>query len=347
MEFEQVVSKLLKLAPFGTRCIAYSRSGLGISDATSPPSFLTLLYAALKSSSYSTLMEPHIPSQTLASNIRSSSALSVDLKQLFEAMQVSGPVVMVASGSGALHSRVFSQQLEQIGCHCEGLVFIEPIVEGVAAEHALINPAIGQDARWFASCLNACFSQFGFLRFAAWVSSTAQKRANGLYGASCGDAVLRYNSRTSHAFTGVSELEAWDLCEREAAESALMSRDHSPALILTRGRSGVLFQGMPGSTEMEVAWDNGLVRLTEKLASGHFDVCIAALEEGGLRMPLYRPEAVAAAITMVLRASERGHREGHDSLSDVIASTASTFKDMDASEGVVRLNVLQQTLKTK
>jgi pimeloyl-ACP methyl ester carboxylesterase len=96
--------------------------------------------AFVTSSSYSTVSA--IPS-------RSSAALGSDLKKLMQSMNVSGSVVLVGSGIGSLHTRVLASELDQIpGVELSGLVFVEPIVEGTAQDHADINPAFGYSQRF-------------------------------------------------------------------------------------------------------------------------------------------------------------------------------------------------------
>lgn len=92
--------------------------------------------AALTSSSY------------LKSEARSSSAIATDLRQVLQCLNVTGDVILVGSGIGALHTRVMASEIERVGgVELKGLVFVEPIVEGTAAEHAAINPSFGLEQR--------------------------------------------------------------------------------------------------------------------------------------------------------------------------------------------------------
>lgn len=164
------------------------------------------------------------------------------------------------------------------------------------------------------------------------------------YGDASGDAVLRHTIRQSHVFTCLQELEAWPQCEAEVVKAGPTSLTHIPALILTRGREGALFSDLHEGPLLEMAWDRGLDTLNKKLSvGGEFDVCTAGVEDGGLRLPLYRPEAVATAIQLVMSCTgKHGREEGQ--LEKVVASLP-THADADAPQGVLRFNLIKSTVE--
>lgn len=155
------------------------------------------------------------------------------------------------------------------------------------------------------------------------------------YGDALGDSVLRQSIRQSHVFTSLQELEAWEQCEAEAHEASLTSHN-IPALVLTRGRDGVLFGNLQEGHLLESVWDRGLDKLHRQLLAGKFDVCRAGVVDGGLRLPLYRPEAVATAIQLVMSRSGRGGQ-----LEKAVTSLPLTHTDADAPGGVLRFNVIK------
>jgi hypothetical protein len=169
------------------------------------------------------------------------------------------------------------------------------------------------------------------------------------YGDNLGEHVLQQTIRLSHVYTCLQELESWSQCEVEANEANLLLSNNKgskgsvglPALILTRGRRGALFGSEPSAAELESAWDRGLERLKQRLKGSHFDVCMVGVEEGGLRLPLYRPQAVSSAIELVLHLnSTRGLiNKENVKLEDHVKNMPKTI-DEDATNGLLQFKVL-------
>lgn len=148
--------------------------------------------------------------------------------------------------------------------------------------------------------------------------------------------MLQQTIRQSHALTVLQEVEAWEQCEEEAEEADFTQRSSPiPALVLTRGRKDSLFNSNDtDSAALESAWDKGLARLYHRLASQKFDVSLVSVQGGGLRLPLYRPQAVATAIHLVTSPQTDG------GLKERVSSLPIT-SDPDDPQGVLKFNLLK------
>ena len=147
LDWSRVMKELEQREP-PVRCVAYTRAGLGLSDASAAPD--TLITALLS------FVQPWAARPTTLGD-RSAGVVARELQQLLRNLEVAGPVVVVAHGAGgefattlaaALSANTASQQEQPggSGLRVAGLVLVDPVVAGVSEEHSELAPEV-------ASCL--------------------------------------------------------------------------------------------------------------------------------------------------------------------------------------------------
>jgi len=196
LEWEPVLRQLEQSLNLGqadgkkcVRLVSYSRSGLGLSDA--PPVATTPLPFPL----YGFMSAQGVG--------RTSDDIAQDLLQLFTALQVRGPVVLVASGVGGLHARVAAHHMQLAATNnsnsngrstaktkeplLAGLVLVEPVVEGVSNAHKqLVAQRVGEEQAESslgaglqqAALLDACIAKIGLTRMRVGVNKSAKRQAD-------------------------------------------------------------------------------------------------------------------------------------------------------------------------
>jgi pimeloyl-ACP methyl ester carboxylesterase len=109
LDWAKVSQKTSKTA----RCVCYDRSGLGFSEAGS-----------------------------------ASDSPVDDLALLLTALDIDGPIVLVAQGAGAFNARAFIAACDQRGGRFAGrfdvvgAVFLDPVCDGVKAAHKSLHPSV-------------------------------------------------------------------------------------------------------------------------------------------------------------------------------------------------------------
>lgn len=148
------VMKELELREPPVRCVAYTRAGLGLSDASAAPD--TLLTAFIS------FVQSWTARPTTLGD-RSAGVVAHELQQLLRNLEVAGPVVVVAHGAGGefatalattLAANSAPQQGQQgqqgqsgaSGLRVAGIVLVDPVAGGVSEEHSELSPEV-------ASCL--------------------------------------------------------------------------------------------------------------------------------------------------------------------------------------------------
>jgi len=246
------------VAPLGVdmvRLVAYSRSGLGLSDAAPRPAAalpfpLSEMFASappplppsspppsLSPSPSPPGLPPMSPplSSSLSSSVRSSVVIASEARELLAALGVTkGPLIVVAHGTGCFHARALCDLLARRSTRSTqspplrvcGLVLVEPVVEGVASDHCKLSPEVAhalETQRLKQALQSSVFARCGFLRVGSSWSRTQKRQADLLYGppSELGSAALSWSNRGPHKETEFRELQQWSTNETDMAAMAM------------------------------------------------------------------------------------------------------------------------------
>eukprot|EP00617_Octactis_speculum_P016999 CAMPEP_0185757804 /NCGR_PEP_ID=MMETSP1174-20130828/16301_1 /TAXON_ID=35687 /ORGANISM="Dictyocha speculum, Strain CCMP1381" /LENGTH=385 /DNA_ID=CAMNT_0028437349 /DNA_START=90 /DNA_END=1247 /DNA_ORIENTATION=- len=287
-EWERVVKMV---SPFAN-CFSYTRSGLGLSDSSSDST----------------------------ETVRDGKSITQDLETYLKALGVTGPIVVVAHGTGGLYARMLAERRGSLDV--AGLVLIDPVVEGVQAEHCRLSPQVETYVSgWRGQALMmARLAEFGFLRLRGQLSSKAAAKLEFMYGVKDGAPLLDMCSRASHRRTMIQEMDGWEeTFEELSSESEL--RCSIPTVVISHGGVSFFqdFVELDDDTKfrMEQVWD----RAQEKLIGKYDRGARVRLPEGTISMHLSHAGEVARVIQAVIEEAQMAR--GHHDLIDPIRAAES------------------------